>query len=223
MADGEVYRAIRQDLLDELGADPAAVADLRVPACPEWTVKDVLAHLGGVAADALAGNLDGVSTDAWTAAQVDARRSWTLAEVLEEWARNGPVLDEALTALGAELDPRALLDAWTHQHDVREALGRGPAPEPVGRWHTARTLLDRVGDEVAAGRLPPLRVVLDGSVRLDAGGATVVRTSTHEWARALLGRRSRRQVLAWSWTGTDPAGFLDGLQVFAWSAVDQRA
>ena len=55
------------------GADDAAL-DTIAPATPDWTVHDLLAHLVGVTADIVSGNLDGVGTDAWTAAQVEARR-----------------------------------------------------------------------------------------------------------------------------------------------------
>lgn len=43
-----------------------------VPTCREWSVHDVVAHVTGIVDDALAGRLDGVATDPWTAAQVDA-------------------------------------------------------------------------------------------------------------------------------------------------------
>lgn len=219
---GDVYRAIREDVTALVSAHPEAVADLAVPACPAWTVKDVVAHLTGVAADAMAGNLAGAATDPWTEAQVAARRDRSLAEVVEEWSMRGPLVEEAFTALGPELDARALLDAWTHQHDIRAALGLAPAPDPVGRWHTAQTLVELVRGRVAAARVPPVRVVLDGSARLEGGRHLTVTTTAHEWARGLLGRRSRRQVLAWSWTGLDPAGFVDELLVFRWSSTDQR-
>ena len=46
----------------------------KVASCPDWTVREVTAHLVGVTADALAGNLADAGTDPWTAAQVDKRR-----------------------------------------------------------------------------------------------------------------------------------------------------
>jgi hypothetical protein len=50
----ELYRDGRERLL-ALGAELGAADAARpVPACPDWTVKDLYAHLAGVAADVLA-------------------------------------------------------------------------------------------------------------------------------------------------------------------------
>ena len=43
------------------------------PATPQWRVHDVLAHLVGVPDDVVHGRMDGLASDAWTQAQVDAR------------------------------------------------------------------------------------------------------------------------------------------------------
>lgn len=58
----------------------------KVPACPEWTIKDVIAHLAGLAADWRAGNLAGYSGDASTARQVAERRDRSIDDLLAEWA-----------------------------------------------------------------------------------------------------------------------------------------
>src|SRR5438132_399041 len=68
-----------------------------VPTCPRWTVHDVVAHLTGVCADILTGNLEGVATDPWTEAQVSSRKNRTMAELVEEWNELGPQV-EAITA-----------------------------------------------------------------------------------------------------------------------------
>ena len=43
-----------------------------VPLSPAWTVRDVAAHVCGINADVVSGNLAGLGTDDWTAAQVAA-------------------------------------------------------------------------------------------------------------------------------------------------------
>jgi uncharacterized protein (TIGR03083 family) len=221
-SNAEVYRAMRYDVTALLDSAGDEVGERLVAACPAWRVRDLAAHLSGVATDVLDGNLEGVATDAWTARQVEARRHLTLAEVLEEWSTNGPRLEELLDVAGADLDPRLLLDTWTHQHDLRAALGVGPASDPIARWHAAQTLARRVDSLVEAGRVPPMEVVLDGSPRIERGRHVELRLSAHEWARGLLGRRSRRQVLAWPWVGADPSPFVDELAVFGWSPQDQQ-
>lgn len=219
---GEVCRGIREDLTAILRADPAGLQDLPVPACPAWRVRDVIAHFAGVVDDVLHGNLHGVATDAWTAAQVDARRGMSLAAILDEWEAAAPRFEAAVSALGAELDARALLDAWTHQQDLRAALGLDPADDPVGLHHTAITLARSTQAAMSAGRLPPFRIVLDGVPCSDLPADAALHTAAFEWARAILGRRSRAQALAWAWEGIDPEEVVDRLVVFRWADRDGR-
>ena len=66
---GVLYGAARRRisaLVAAPGLDDGAV----VPATPEWTVHDVIAHLSGIAVDGTTGNMEGAPGDAWTAAQV---------------------------------------------------------------------------------------------------------------------------------------------------------
>jgi uncharacterized protein (TIGR03083 family) len=219
---GELYRAIREDLTAILRVDPLGVQDRPVPACPAWRVRDVVAHLAGVVDDVLHGNLDGVTTDAWTAAQVDARRGSSLVEILDEWDRTAPAFEATATRLGPALDPRALLDTWTHQQDLRSALGLLPADDPVGRHHTAISLARSCGTAMDAGRVPPFRIVLDGTTCARPSAAAAVHTTAFEWARALVGRRSRAQVVAWRWEGIDPEEVVDRLVVFRWADQDAQ-
>ena len=51
-------------------ADPATP----MPTCPGWTVKELFAHVSGVAADVLAGNIAEAGTEPWVAAQLDEPR-----------------------------------------------------------------------------------------------------------------------------------------------------
>jgi hypothetical protein len=76
-----VYRQGRERVL-ELAADlDEGDATIVVRACPQWTVKDVYAHIAGVPADILAGRIEGVGTDEWTARQVAARADRSLGEI----------------------------------------------------------------------------------------------------------------------------------------------
>ncbi len=76
---GQLYESARVRITGMLdGADDS----LNVAATPEWTVHDVIAHLSGVVEDALSGNLDGVTTDPWTAAQVERGRGTSTVQLL---------------------------------------------------------------------------------------------------------------------------------------------
>src|SRR2546430_15013614 len=92
----QTYGALRSRVSDLVrGADDEQL-QRHTPAAPEWRVRDVVAHLSGITADINAGNLDGVATDPWTARQVDARRDWSIEQVLDEWDTGEPRSRRAL-------------------------------------------------------------------------------------------------------------------------------
>jgi uncharacterized protein (TIGR03083 family) len=211
----EIYSATRSRLLDLASAlddDDAATA---VPALPGWTVKDTYAHLAGVCADALDGKLTGPPTDEWTAGQVEERRARTLAEICDEWGRRGPALDAAVRAGGDAIPPALAIDAWTHEHDVRAAVGRPGARDSDATTFALTRLVGGLRRRFADEGLATLRVVGDSRewlVGRDEPVATL-RGSDFELARALIGRRSRAQLLGFEWDG-DPTPFVDHLHVF---------
>ena len=108
------------------------VASVTLPACPGWSVHDVLAHLSGNCADIVAGNVAGAATSPWTAAQVEARREWTVTKILDEWeetaAQVAPLLDDFPGRYGAML----ISDLTSHEHDIRGALDRPGARDSGG-------------------------------------------------------------------------------------------
>lgn len=225
------YREGRQRLI-ALGRDLGKEqAGMTVAATPEWTVKDNYAHLSGACADVLAGNLEGVATDPWTAAQVEARRHMALGEILDEWESNGEAMDALVASLGDAVDPRLPIDEWTHEQDVRGTLGvPGGTDEPVVPWggqFTASTWVRRV----AKKQLAPLRVVCDGTEHLshatDTGPTSAddpVPTLTIDGftaLRVLVGRRSESQMADLDWSGTaDPTPWFDALVMFSIAAQD---
>jgi uncharacterized protein (TIGR03083 family) len=135
---GSAYAATRRRMTELLrGADPTVV----VPACPEWTGKDVAAHVTGVVDDVLAGRLDGVATEPWTALQVKTRADDTLDEILDEWTEKAPAFEDLLDNVGPAGE-QAVYDVTSHEHDVRGALGQYGAHDSDGvriglRWGAA--------------------------------------------------------------------------------------
>lgn len=104
---------------------PAQLATI-VPATPDWTVHDVIAHLVGLAADLNAQRFpadDDPAGDAWGAAQVNRGRGVPLAEVLGWWDVEGPAFDAGLQLFGHETECHFVGDLVTHVLDVGEALG----------------------------------------------------------------------------------------------------
>lgn len=163
-----------------LRALPASVDDGIVPHCPAWSVRDVAAHLVGVPEDILAGRMDGVTTDAWTQAQVDRHRGETLRELADAWDATITAFDEVLPHIPSPVNSQFVMDAVTHEHDVRHAVGA-----PGGR--------DSLAVSVAVGWL------LDMAEDRSPGLGDVLRSSElsgFDLLRVLTGRRSPSQIRA---------------------------
>src|SRR3954468_16381042 len=178
---GVLYRDGRDRFIEVVrDADPATP----VTTCPTWTVKDVLAHVAGIPADILAGRLDGVATDPWTAAQVEARREASVADIAEEWQQSGAQVDEMVDSFGPT-GAQLLFDLTTHELDVRAALG-APLPEDLEVYDVA---LDFVMANLLADA--PLRFVAGGRTWTgDVDPVATVTTSKRELLRMVSGRRT---------------------------------
>lgn len=192
---------------------------MTVPATPDWSVKDAYSHLAGSAADLLAGNLEGVTTDPWTEAQVLARRKRTLAEVLDEMESLGEAMDSVIESFGEAMDIRLFIDQWTHEQDIRGAVGvAGGADSPIVA-QASPGMAEGWTRRVAKAGLPPLVVELDGEEHAaDGDGDAAVRlvVDGYEAMRVALGRRSRNQLAGLQWSGTDdPAPYFEYLVFFS--------
>lgn len=207
MATSEAYRAVRSRMIGlAASADPATP----VPACPAWTVRELLAHVTGVAADVIAGRLGEAGTQPWVDAQLAARTDATLEEILAEWRETGPAVDEICAALGDAI-AQLIFDSVTHEQDLRGALG-----EPGGRdgaldiaigWVTSAW----AGQPASVGALQlragPTEVVLG-----DGPPTATVTLPPFEALRSLTGRRSLDQLRGYDWDG-DPEPWL---AAFTW-------
>ena len=216
---GEMYRAGRIGMIEmgrSLSDDEAA---LRVPACPLWSIKDVYAHQTGVVDDALAGRLDGVTTDPWTALQVEKRKDNTLADVLDEWESIVEPF-EAFLETGAA-PPQVIVDQWSHEQDIRGALDRPGNRDDARATFCVQAL---AGLRSESWDHAPVEVIGESGRWVFGTGEPQItlRASDYELARAMLGRRSRAQVEAMDWTG-DPGPILDHFVVFSYSDEDQPA
>jgi uncharacterized protein (TIGR03083 family) len=195
------YRGVRErvtELVRDLDDD---TLDREVPATPGWRVRDVVAHLGGATADIVAGNLDGVATDAWTAAQVDARRNAPISDVLDEWARCAETVEPLIPDIPSTMRGMLVTDAATHEHDVRGALDRPGARHSDAVAYAFRAVAAGIGAQ--RGDVGALRIVHDvGETVVGDGEPTAtVRTTRFEIVRASVGRRSLDQIRAWDWEG----------------------
>lgn len=203
------YRGVRERLTAVVrDAGPEAAATV-VPATPDWTVKDVVAHLVGILADVRDGNLSGQGTDDWTARQVNDRRDRDLSAVLDEWTELAGVLEPTIPDFPPAMVAPLITDAYTHEQDVRGALGTPGARDDVAGVVALDMYLARLGDRLSDRGLA-LRVVTGGGDRvLGAGDPTAtVRGEAFDLLRAATGRRSADQIRALDWDG-DPAPFVE--------------
>jgi len=200
--------------LTELVADlDDAGATAPVPACPAWSIHEVIAHLTGVCTDVLAGRIEGVGTDPWTDAQVTARREATLADVLAEWNEVAPAV-EAMSGAFGRAGHQWVGDQAIHEHDVRGALGR-PGARDSETVHIGLTfMVPSFLDAVAALGLPPLEVQVAERTWRSADGEPAARLDLEPFdaLRSLCGRRSTDQLRALPWTG-NPEPYLEA---FTW-------
>ncbi len=181
----------------------------RVPACPDWTVRELVAHMVGLLADVLDDNEPGDHPEQWTAAQVEARSTRSLAQLREEWQG----MEKDLVDWMYANTTRPLGDVIIHEQDLRGAVDAPGARDTAG----LRALRDRMAGGFAHGvkdaGLGPAALVGDGWTFVTDGGdvdsaAVVVRAPDFDLTRAVMTRRSADQLRSWTERG-DVAPYLD--------------
>lgn len=206
------YAAVRARVRDVLSSVDDAQVEVTAPATPKWRVRDVLAHMVGVVDYALHGRLDGVTTEPWTQAQVDARAGATVGEMLDEWDRIAPAMEQALGEMPATVTGQLLFDAVTHEHDIRHALDRPGARDvpAIGM------VFDWIVWGRTQGKAPALRFDVGDAV-VEAGSGDPIATVTasrFELVRAISGRRSRTEVEAYGWDPPTDVAVIIGAPIF---------
>jgi uncharacterized protein (TIGR03083 family) len=215
---GVAYRDTRNRIIDLVAGCSPAQWEQVVPHCPGWTVRQTLAHLAGVADDGIHGNMEGVTTEPWTAAQVDKRASLSGLEIIEEWKFSGPFIDGRATEVGLQL-AQLLFDTIAHEHDLRFALSAPGARNSDGML-VALAFANRVLAPRSADAGINLQVLVDdptgGSGVVHAmptvATATVLRpltlrTTLFDFIRMSGSRRSLSQIHAMDWSD-DPTPIL---------------
>ena len=196
-----------QQRVIELVADlPPERAERRVPACPDWTVRDLLSHMVGLGVDVVAGDEPDDHNEAWTGKHVTERRGRDVAALVAEWQ----AVAEPLRAWMAANTVRPLGDVIIHEQDLRGALGVPGGQDTEGLHAIRDRFVGRLAPRVAD--LPPIALVgerwtwTSGDTVDEA--ATVLRAPDFDLARALVTRRSAAQLRAWTVRG-DVAPYLD--------------
>lgn len=213
---GAVYERTRRAFVATMRAASAAQHAQRVPAAPDWSVRDALAHVVGLAADLNAQRFpdpDDLGGSAWAARQVEQRRSATLADIVAEWDREGPAFADVLRAFGYEFGSHFAADLHVHHQDVRQALGlvRDDQEETVAV--ALDHYLGFIDELLVTMQWGALEVVAGSEVHHLGTGPQRARfvAAPFEVLRALAARRSERQLRALEWEG-DVDAFVEFLR-----------
>ncbi|MDQ4095901.1 MAG: maleylpyruvate isomerase family mycothiol-dependent enzyme [Actinomycetota bacterium] len=225
----DLYETTRKELANFVSSLPEEDLTRPVPATPEWSIFDVVAHLSGVLTCTVSGDFpreffsaigspEGVTTlNEWTARHVSERRGRPLQDVLDEWENASATITPMIR--GDVPFPEGVLpfagyvlitDLAIHQQDIYGALGlvkdRDEAPIGIG-FSVYTTGVDL---RIKGGGGPAVKFVTEHKEVTAGDGERVatVRGSRFELFRALSGRRNLDQVRAYEWDG-DPEPFLE--------------
>jgi uncharacterized protein (TIGR03083 family) len=216
---GIIYGSCRERMTEMVrDLDPARVAT-RVAATGDWTVHDVLAHQVGVVSDVNAGNLDGIGTDAWTAAQVAARADASIADLITEWDQGAAQFEATITALGSPQGAIAVADIWNHEQDLRGTLAIEGGRDVLAEQLAIEGYCALRSTQFTGGGLAPLQLRAGVDEWLCGAGTptTTVIAEPYELARLICGRRTPEQLRSYLWDG-DPEPYIAALTASAPSA-----
>jgi hypothetical protein len=174
----EAYTELRARVTEMMQSLTLEQAQAIVPHCPQWTVKDCLAHMIGVPEDVINGQMEGVASEAWTNRQVQRHAEDSVSDLLSIWETNAPVFARILPNIPQPVISQFMFDQTTHEHDIRRAVSK-----PGAR--------DTLAVAVAEG-------FIRNSLAQQSDPA-IAELANHkltgfEYLRSLSGRRSRAQI-----------------------------
>lgn len=201
-----------------------------VPACPGWTVKDLVGHVTSIASNLAAGTIpDDLKNlaqvwDTDTAQhrelfideQLDLQRSRSIDEILSEWESAGSVVEQMLRGERPQPPNAPVLAEWVivtdigvHQHDLRGAVDQPGDRDSLATGLALRSYVEGMRFRSAIEGIAPLRIRAGTREWITGEGEPLatVTADPFDLARAAAGRRSPEQIRAFDWEG-DPEPFL---------------
>lgn len=186
------YRAARLRITELLDGITPEQEHTVVPTCPEWTVRDLLSHNEGLAADLSTGRR-GDDLQAWIDGLVVDRAEISVAEQLATWESTGAAFEAAL-----EQKPNMaalVFDVITHEHDFAGALGTTSDRASTGIPMVMELQRDLIGNDLATNGLGAVRLVTESETYQYGDGepSLEIRGSLFEMFRLTGARRSAAQ------------------------------
>lgn len=188
------YIALRRRVIDLIRDVSETDGTRMVPLCPAWNLTALVSHMLGVNEDILVGRMEGVTTDAWTQAQVDRHAGESLGRLADIWETISIDFDAVLANIPAPVNSQLVMDAVTHEHDLRHALGSSDARDTSAIDVALGWLLD-----MAESKQPELGHSLSTSG-----------VDPYQLLRCLTGRRSVDQMNELGLPATSIASILNG-------------
>jgi uncharacterized protein (TIGR03083 family) len=212
---GQAYCELRERVTELCTGLSPEQWERKTPHCPDWTIRETLAHLAGVVDDGINGNLEGVATEPWTAAQIAKRADKTGPEILDEWNTWAPFVEDRATNVGLGF-AQMVFDAVTHEHDLRFALAKPGARDSTALsigLHFFQVRLPVMAEKV--GVLCP-QIIVDGAALFanPAPSALCFTGSMFDVVRSMGSRRTLDEIAALNWSA-DPRAVMSLLLPFA--------
>jgi uncharacterized protein (TIGR03083 family) len=207
VSSGAAYASVQRNLLDLLREIKGA-GESQVPACPGWNVRDAVVHLlvicRGVEArlDPAPGGRSGPAADGLS--------ELGMSSLLDEWERSGGVVESALTrAEHSHKGAVLVMDAFTHELDIRLALGAAPPVDHPAFRGAFEVVVGGLSGSVMARGLPPFLLGTDGGSWIAGDGEPVAAAggSRMDLYRSMTGRRTHEQIRQLTWSA-DPGPWL---------------
>lgn len=172
----------------------------RVPACPDWTVHQLVAHLTGIPEALTSGSFPAGDLHEWLDELVAEREKVPVDELLERWAACEAGTSGIVDGGGSLM----FVDVVSHEHDIRGAVGRPGARGTSEVRACVQLLLDVHAPAIRAAGLGAL-VVDSGEVRWASQFARpgcTLRVDPWEAVRVLQSRRTVEEILALPHSGS---------------------
>ena len=229
MADlADIFDGLRREISSTVSELSEDELEKKLPAAPEWSIRDVVCHLTGDVVCLLAsdfpneffrqvGDEQAVRVlNEWTQRQVTSRSGLPLEAILKEWeeaARPATAMmrgdQEWPDGVPPFADRILITDAAVHRQDIFGALGITKDRSDAAIRIALSGYIVLIGMRLGTDGLPPLRFEVEDKTYTPGDGepGATVKATRFDFFRALSGRRSADQIRAYEWQG-DPEPYI---------------